>query len=93
MRIELADGRVFPCYQGDTLSWDFGMYMTSPEEREGFPRAQRVLSELPAKRLRQEYSSYLRATFDNMFGHNAKKAFALIEREMATRKGESDGNL
>ena len=78
----LPDGRVFPTFDGETLSWSIGLYMTPNEERAGFPRANAVARAMYKFRLEQlihERSETLKATFDSMFGHNAKKTLKIID--------------
>lgn len=84
--ITLADGRVFPQYEGESLSWSIGSYQTLNEERQGFPRMRAVIRAMMAHRpaqLETERREYLRASFGSMFGHNALQALRVIDEEMA----------
>lgn len=74
--------RHFPTYNGETLSWDIDLYNSRAEEREGFPRARAVIAAMRQHRpeqLRAEHQAYLKASFDRMFGQNARKMLRLIE--------------
>ena len=87
--ITLEDGRTFPEYQGEALSWSLELYNTWNEEQADFPKARAVLAELSLDRLTAAYSSYLRDSFDRIFGHNAKKILNLIEAEIEARRVQS----
>jgi hypothetical protein len=61
--ITLPDGRRFPAYEGEALSWDFGIYLTAKEEHIGLARARAVLAALAAERsdqLQREYQEALK---------------------------------
>ena len=76
------DGRIFPEYEGETLAWDINLYMTPKERRSGYPRARAVIEAMQAERpeqLERERREMLKASFDRMFGHNAKQVLDLIE--------------
>jgi hypothetical protein len=80
--ITLDDGRIFPAYQGAALSWDIGSQFTSRDESEGFPRTSAVIAAMRQHRpdqLERERSSYLKHSFDSVFGHSARKILNLIE--------------
>jgi hypothetical protein len=83
--ITLEDGRVFPQYQGEALSWSIGLYHTFTEAQAGYPRMRAVIKAMIACRpeqIERERRELLKASFDRMFGHNAKKALAVIEDEL-----------
>jgi hypothetical protein len=82
----LADGRVFPEYEGITLSWSIDLYNTHEEERVGYPKMRAVIRAMKKVRpgqLESEYTGAIRASFDKMFGHNARKVLAVIEEELS----------
>lgn len=82
--ITLDDGRVFPSFDGKPLSWEIGAACTPRDENEGFPRTRAVIQamrEFRPEQLERERRSYLKHSFDPMFGHNARKLLALIENE------------
>ena len=83
--VTLPDGRVFPLYGDEILSWDIGVYMTPNERQRGYPRARAVIqamrSERP-ERLERERREMLKAAFDRMFGHNAQQELDLINEEL-----------
>lgn len=79
----LQDGREFPTWNGKTLAWDFGLYMTTNEGKQGYPRAFAVLLALKHHRpdqFKNERRSLLRASFDRIFGRNAQEALALLDK-------------
>ena len=74
--------REFPVHEGELLAWDAGLYMSAAEDRIGFPRARAVLRQMLIHRPEQfqrEKREMLTASFDRVFGHNARKAMALYE--------------
>ena len=85
--ITLEDGRVFPAFDSEALSWSIGLYHTWAERELGYPRMRAVIRAMlehrPAQ-IRQERSDLVRAQFDPMFGRNAKAALAVVEEEMRT---------
>lgn len=83
----LEDGRVFPTYGDEVLSWSIDLYNTWEERLAGYPRARAVITSMDTARLQDEYRSWLRSSFDRMFGHNAKPLLAIIEAELAARSG------
>jgi hypothetical protein len=81
----LADGRMFPSYNGEVLSWDIGLYMTHNEETKGYPRARSVIAAMKEYRpveLEKERLEMLRASFNRMFGCNVRSVLRLIEQEI-----------
>jgi hypothetical protein len=81
----LADGRVFPIYDGEVLSWSPGMYHTHAEAEIGYPRMHAVIRALMEHRpehLERERREMLKGSFDRMFGHNAKVVLEVIEEEL-----------
>ena len=86
-RIKLADGREFPTHDGVTpLSWPIGSHFTLQDEREGYPRCKAVLAETSDEQLERDRFENLKASFDRVFGHNAKRLLVLIEAEIERRK-------
>jgi hypothetical protein len=76
----LEDGRLFPSYDGKPLSWVISS--TWEDQNEGFPRLRAVIEafrEHRPEQLEKERIALVRASFDRMFGHNAKKILAVIE--------------
>jgi len=86
--ITLDDGRVFPLYKGEVLSWPIGSTFTWKDEQEGYPRTRLVLSLTDDTTLERERYEELKASFNKMFGHQAKKLLALIEMEIERRRIE-----
>ena len=87
MIIKLPDGREFPTHDGVTpLSWPVGSHFTLQDEREGYPRCKAVLAETSDEQLERDRSENLRASFNRMFGHNARRLLILIENEIERRK-------
>lgn len=83
----LADGRHFPSYQGEPLSWSIGFYHTGTEQQLGFPRMRAVIQAMlehgRGAQVEAERREMVRASFNCMFGHNAKVALKVIEEELA----------
>ena len=66
----LKDGRKFPQYNGETLSWSIGLYHTLTDQREGFPRMRtviRAMREYMPEELKRERYEMLKASFGNSF--------------------------
>ena len=85
-RIRLDDGRVFPKGPGgEILSWDVGLYNTTEQARLGYPRALCILREMGIDSLRRLRREYLKASFDRMFGQNARPLLGLITQEFERR--------
>ena len=81
--ITLPDGRVFPQYDGEVLSWSPGLYHTYAEERAGFPRMRAVLRAMLAQRpdqFEREYLEMIKSSFDRIFGHVARQAIIVMEQ-------------
>lgn len=55
------------------------------QELAGFPKARAKLVGWPDEQLERERREMLKASFDRMFGHNAKKMLVIIEEEIAVR--------
>lgn len=86
MLTTLPDGRQFPQLNGEVLCWDVGAYSSFADERDGFQRMRAVIRAMMVHRPKQiEYEriEMLKASFDRMFGHNARKVLTVIEQEMA----------
>lgn len=82
--VTLDDGRQFPQYNGEALTWDPGCYHTIAEEQAGFPRMRAVIQAMRVHRpeqLEHQRMEMLKGSFNKMFGHNARKALAIIEEE------------
>lgn len=81
------DGRQFPQFNGKLLSWT--LELTYTDEIAGFPKLRtviRALKEYRPEQLERERREILRASFDRMFGHNAKKVLAVIEEEICAEE-------
>lgn len=84
----MINGNPFPLYNDAPLSWSIGLYHTFAEEEAGFPKARTVIRAMRVRRpdqLEQERASYLRASFDRMFGHNAKRMLTIIDDELSVK--------
>ena len=80
--VQLTDGRTFPVYNGEALSWDISTYMTTNEERAGYPRAKAVIAAMVDHRpeqLERERRNALRGSFNRVFGRNAERLLKLID--------------
>lgn len=86
MKIEYGKsehGAEFPMYKGQLLSWHLSM--TWEDEQAGFPKLKTVIHamiERRPKELQKERYNLLKASFDRMFGHNAKKMLEIINDEL-----------
>lgn len=81
--VETTEGRLFP-HVGDMkpLSWMIGS--TLEDERADYPKMRAVIRAMMVHRpeqLESERRELLKASFDRMFGHNAKKCLQVIEDE------------
>jgi hypothetical protein len=79
------DGAPFPVYDGELLCWSTGVYDTWNERHAGYPRMRAVIRAMKRYRpveLERERREMLRASFDAMFGRNAKRVLAVIESEI-----------
>jgi hypothetical protein len=77
----LPDGRVFPVYEGQPLSWSIGLYMTPNEQHLGYPRSKAVVNAMRVHRpdqLERERRDSVRASF-GMFRGNAATLLRLID--------------
>ena len=83
--ITLEDGREFPLFKGEPLSWSSGLYMTNREEKAGYQKALAVLRCSADIVLMTERQEMLKASSDRIFGHNAKKHLVLIDRVIRER--------
>ena len=82
--ITLEDGRIFPEYQGKPLSWDMGSEFSLSDEQAGYPKTRAIIRAFRDHRpeqFRKEKYLELRATFDRVFGGNAKRLLAIMEQE------------
>lgn len=86
--VRTADGREFPTYQGEFLSWDIGSSFTPRDQSEGYPRTRAIIRAFAKHRpdvLDRERSSLINSSFDWMFG--ATKLLSLIDEER--QKGDT----
>lgn len=86
--ITLEDGRAFPVYNGEALSWSPGLYNTWNDQHNGYPKTKAVLAAMLEHRpeqLEAERREMLKASFNSMFEHNAKKMLDLIEECQASK--------
>lgn len=82
----LPDGRVFPVYNDEVLSWDPTGYNTTNEQKQGFPRARAVIAAMRETRpeeLEKLYRQLTRDSFDRMFGHNAATMQKIVGEELS----------
>ena len=80
-----ADGRQFPTYDGELLSWDISSAGTIRDEQEGWPRTRAIVRAFIAYRpeqLERERRNLVKASFDRIFGKNAEKLLDVVEQEM-----------
>ena len=87
--VTFPDGRVFPEYDGEALSWDPGSYFTHGQEQLGYPKSKAVIRAMRTHRpdqFEKEKRQLVKDSFGRMFGHNAKKLLALYESN--PRKGK-----
>lgn len=86
-------GFEFPMYNGKLLSWTLSL--TLADEQQGCPKLRTVVRAMIERRpeqLFQEKRDLLRASFDRMFGHNAKKVLRVIDEELASPEPEFDNH-
>lgn len=89
--VTLPDGRVFPAYGGRALSWSVGIEFSTADEKAGYPKTRAIIRAFMAHRpeqLEAERRVLLRASFDRVFGGNAKRLLGLIEEEMGHAGGQ-----
>lgn len=87
--LTLPDGRTFPQYHGEPLSWSIALYLTPAESAQDYPRARAVIRAMQAHRaaaLAHERHAVLRGSFNAMFGHNARLVARLIAEETQPEK-------
>jgi len=85
LTITLDDGRVFPCYDGQPLSWDIGVYFI-PSEAPIYPKARAVIVAMKEQRpaqLARERRELRQGSFDRTFGKNAAQLLKFIDNTMA----------
>jgi hypothetical protein len=85
----LDDGREFPHFEGQALSWDLNGYTSWHEEQRDYQRMRcviRAMIEHRPAQLERERRDLLKASLDRMFGHNARKVLAVLEQELAAAK-------
>lgn len=62
-----------------------GQFFTLADSENGYVKTRAALETYTEKELEREYHEYLKASFDRMFGHNAKKYFNLVTQELLRR--------
>lgn len=80
--VTLEDGRTFPNYGAEVLSWNIGSSFTRQDEAEGNPRTLAVLRAMRDHRPEQfarEHPQLVRDTFNLLFGQVAKRLLRLYE--------------
>lgn len=60
-------------------------FFTLADEQQGYPRTRGALRGYSDAELTREYHETLRATFDRMFGNNARHFFNLVADELIRR--------
>ncbi len=83
--VKLPDGRVFPTYNGETLSWSLDLYHTYGEEKAGYPRlgaVVRAMREHRPEQLAREVADLKRACFDRVFGRSAQRLLDAVNAEI-----------
>lgn len=77
-------GYPFPQYDGELLSWSLGLYFTLSEAERNYPKMRTVIRAMMEKRpdqLERERVELVKASFDRVFGTNAKRCLIVIEEE------------
>ncbi len=85
--VTLPDGRKFPTYDGQTLSWNLSTDLA--DERAGSLKMRAVIRAMMQERpeqLARERQELVRGSFDGVFGANAKRALAVLDDEMGKAK-------
>jgi hypothetical protein len=83
--VTLEDGRIFPEYNGEVLSWSIGSCFTYADKLSGYPKTKAIIRAMMEHRpdqLRRERYDLWRSCSDRMFGHNAKHLLAVIDSVM-----------
>lgn len=85
-------GKLFPSFNGELLSWSIGAYQTPREAQNDYPRMRTVIRAMlehgMASAVEHERREMVKASFDPVFGNNAKVALRVIEEELnAAAKG------
>ncbi len=83
--IELEDGRIFPCYNGEALAWSVELYNTPSESAIGYPRLKAVVDAMQEHRPLQLDIFRRELSFDcfgKMFGRNAKRLQDVIDAHL-----------
>ena len=82
--IQLPDGREFPVYNGEPLSWVISPTLT--DEKEGFPRLRSVIRAMMEKRpemLEEERRQLVKSSLCNpVFGVVAERVLKIVEEEI-----------
>lgn len=85
--VQLPDGRLFPCYNGEVLTWALGSHFTHADELEGYPRTKAQIAALRAHRpdvLEYECRQLVKSALaDRLFGHKAEELLNLIDEHSA----------
>ncbi len=81
--IQLEDGRTFPHYKLEILSWSIGSAFTLQDELESYPRTKAIIEAMrihrPEQLERERHELIKSMLCDRIFGHNAGKLLKLIE--------------
>ena len=83
--VTLDDGRIFPCWGTEILSWDICSGASLKDELEGYPRTRAIIHAMRIERpeqLRREIADLQRHQFDRCFGSNARKLLTVIHSEL-----------
>ncbi len=87
--IKLPDGREFPSYNGEALSWNIDGAATHADELAGYPKTRAVIQAMRESRpdeLVQKHAELVKGSFDRTFGGNAKKLLKVVEEEVPELK-------
>jgi hypothetical protein len=90
--ITLPDGRVFPEYNGEVLSWDIGSQNHHADQSAGYPKTKaiiRAFMEHRPEQLKRERYGLMRSCSDRMFGPNAKRLLAIVDSTIAEHPCDS----
>lgn len=65
--------------------YDAAQFFTQADEANDYARTREALRAYQDKQLVENYHETLRASFDRMFGHNARQYFNLVADELIRR--------
>jgi hypothetical protein len=80
------DERGFPLYNGESLSWNIGDYMTTAEASAGYPRARAVIAAMNDRCPDQLYHAWwdsLHGSVNRIVGPIADEVLGLIHDEIS----------